>query len=139
VAQGQTISGADPAGIVEHMQQMGYRAVYDVSSDGRPVIRSSIEGVNYEIWFYNCQESPGCKDLNFGAGFNLIEGMDLAKINEWNRTMLFGKAFVNEEGDPFIRHIVTTEGGISPESFERNVAMWGRALASFKDHIGWTN
>jgi hypothetical protein len=89
------------------------------------------------IWFYGCSDNQNCKEINFSAGFDLKSGVGASTINSWNRQKLVGKAYTDEEGDPFIDYFVVADGGISRIVFERVLVRWEIALEEFKEEIGW--
>lgn len=136
-AAAQTITAANPAGIADALQELGYRAQIETDDRGDPKVSSTMEGVNYEIHFYGCTEAMNCKYLNFSAGFNMANGLPMASVNEWNRGKLVGKVYVDDENDPYLQYFVTTDGGLSRQNFADVVDWWRVALEQFTDHIGW--
>jgi hypothetical protein len=133
----QTINANNPAGIAEALQGLGYQARLEKDSVGDPVIRSSMEGVSYSIVFYGCESGSKCKYLNFSMGFDLTNGIESSRINDWNRNNIFGKAYLDEENDPFINISVTTVGGLGTENFADLVDWWRVVVSQFKTHINW--
>ena len=133
----QTISAADPAGVADALRDLGYRASVETDGQGNPMIRSALEGVDYEIYFYGCTGNEDCRYLNFTVGFDLPDGIAMSRVNEWNRDKLAGAAFVDDDNDPYLQYFVTTEGGLSRQNFADVVDWWRVAVAEFTDHIGW--
>jgi hypothetical protein len=131
------IRAAEPGGVAEALRGLGYRAQLDTDSAGDPMVVSAIEGLEYTIWFYGCTNGAGCESLLFSVGLDLPEGVSFSKINVWNQERLFGKAYVDDENDPFLVHFLPTEGGITAENFVEIVEWWGLAVSEFTDHVGF--
>lgn len=136
-AAAQTVSAANPQSVVQALRDLGYRATLDTDNQGNPKISSAIEGVNYTIFFYGCENTQLCEDLQFSAGFDLANGTTEFSMNDWNRDRIIGKAFVNENNDPFIQMFVPGVYDMSMQSFQRTVRRWGQGMADFKVHINW--
>ena len=50
----------------------------------------------------------------------------------------FGKAWIDDEGDPFLEMLVPLgEGGISDSGFELALDMWRVGATEFSRFIGW--
>ena len=136
-ASAQSISAADPEGVAGALRDLGWRASHAVDAEGDPMIESSIEGVDYTIFFYGCEGGRNCKSLLFSAGFDLAEGATLAAMNDWNSGRLVGAAYLDPENDPFLQMFVTTTGGLNHENFGDVVDWWRIAVRDFKEHIGF--
>lgn len=134
-AAAQTLTAANPLGIVTQLQSMGYRATLDTDSDGDPRIRSAIAGANYTIFFYGCRNNINCTGIRFNTGFNLTNGTTMQVMNDWNYNRLTGRAYLDPENDPFLDFFVVTMDGISVQVFERVLARWELAVEEFQTHI----
>ncbi|MBU2980414.1 YbjN domain-containing protein [Lentibacter algarum] len=127
------ITGSSPQYIAKLIGDAGYRAQMETSNDGAPRIRSAAEGVNFSIWFYGCKSSRGCNSIQFSAGFEMKDGMTLAKVNEWNRKKRFGKVYVNDDNNPFIQMDVNLDYGVTDKNFMDTFDYWQVVLDSFND------
>ena len=136
-ASAQSVLAAYPNSVASALQSLGYKANLTTDSSGDPMIKSAIDGVSYFIYFYGCEENTSCQDLQFSAGFNLNNGLSSRSMNDWNHNKLVGKASIDDEGDPFIRHFVSGVDGMSRWNFERTLNRWEVAVAEFKEHIDW--
>lgn len=134
----QDIDPAAPETIVKYLADNGYKALLEADSDGDPVVRSASSGTNFNIYFYGCNGlHKGCDSLNFSTGFDMDNGIPLADLNEWNKHRLVGRAFADDELDPFLDHYIAAKGGLSHETFEAVLGEWVDALGDFEDHIDW--
>ena len=136
-AAAQELSAANPAGLADALQDLGYRASLETDSEGDPLIRSSMEGMNYRIVFYGCEEHRDCKYLQLSAGFDLDNGTTMDVINDWNRSKIAGSAYLDDENDPYLKYFLTTVGGLSQQTFEDTIDWWRVAISDFKVHIGF--
>lgn len=136
-ATAQVVTASDPRSVAFALQDLGYRAEVTTDNVGDPKIRSAIDGTNYSIYFYGCENNRDCRWIQFSTGFDLSKGTTLASMNEWNRTKLFGEATLDDENDPHISYFVTLDGGMSRPIFDDTVDWWGVAISEFKDHINW--
>jgi hypothetical protein len=121
------------------LQSWGYRAELTSDSTGAPKINSTASGVNFSIWFYGCSDDQvsECSSFSFSAGFDLGDGIEPAKINEWNRTERFGTAYYDEENDPYLDMNVNIDGGATADLLRDWMRWWEVGLSDFTVHIGW--
>lgn len=133
----QILDATDPAKLVSAIQELGYPATLDRDGSDDPMIRSSTDGTDFTIYFYGCDAGAACKWLLFRVGYDLSEGTTLAAMNEWNANMLFGRAYLDDEDDPWLEMTVTLDGGVTRQNFADIVDWWDVALEQFEIHIGF--
>lgn len=134
----QSVSAAWPQSVVAAMQDAGYRATLAVDSYGDPMIESAAGGKEFTVFFYGCDsQGAACRDLQFSSGFDLATGISPAAVNSWNREKLLGRAYVDEEGDPFLQHFVAGVDGVSREGFVWLLEHWDLALGEFSAFVDW--
>lgn len=120
--------------VIEVLQATGYRAQEDEDGVGDPMVRSATDGVNYNIYFYGC-ESTRCTSIRFGVAFGMKEPMTLERINEWNRDMRFGRAYLDDEMDPILEMDVDLELGATTEQLESVIGTWSTVVPAFKTFV----
>lgn len=126
----QVLGDADV--IAELMMDYGLRIERKTDDYGDPQIESRIDGTHFTVAFYGCDKGP-CESLQLSAGFDMDDPPRLATIDRWNREHRFGKAFLDEEGDPYLQIDVMMSGdGIGRRNFEAILAMWQTALTQFR-------
>ena len=136
-ASANEIDARNPDTVLTALQDLGYRATLGSDSDGDPKVTSTIEAVNYTIFFYGCRDGLNCESIQFAAAFDVPEVLTAAMMNDWNTTKLMGEATVADDGDPRLTFFVTTTGGLTRENFVKIVALWGASMSDFKDFIDW--
>lgn len=122
--------------VIEVLQASGYRAQADVDGVGDPMVRSATDGTNFAIYFYGC-ERQRCTTIQFGMGFEMQRPLSLAKINEWNREMRFGRAYLDAEMDPIVEMDVDLELGATTEQLQSVIGTWAEVVPAFKEFIGF--
>ena len=135
-ARAQLVSAANPESVAQVLRDRGYRAELTKDSEGDPLIKSGAEGSNFLLLFFNCTGGKNCATVQFYAGFDRDGSFSLEKLNEWNRTKRFGRAYRDNEGDPVIEMDVDLDdGGMSKALFEDNIEFWTSLVSSFKQFI----
>lgn len=129
----EILDATTPHKLLPALQKFG---TAEMSSDdtGDPLVKGSMEGINYLVFFYGCTNNSGCRNVTFMAGWN-ADGISQDTINEWNRTKRFGKAFIDEEGDPAIQMSVNLDFGVTAENFEDTVDWWRVVITDFRDNL----
>ncbi|PSL12259.1 putative sensory transduction regulator [Marinobacterium halophilum] len=124
------VTAADPEQIAQLVRGFG-SAVVDQDEYGDPLITGRIEGTKYGIFFYNCTDGADCKDIQFAAAWS-DKAISRARINEWNRDMRFGKAYLDDEGDPNLEMAVNLRYGVSTDNFDDTIDWWRVVTADFE-------
>lgn len=137
-ANAQMVTAQDPQSIARAFRAAGYEATVGVDKIGDPKVSSSIGRTKFELLFYNCMNHMGCATVQFHAGYDLKLPISLAKINEWNRTQRFGRAYLDGENDPILQmDLDLDDGGMSAPLFADNLEFWNAVLVNFEKHIGF--
>jgi hypothetical protein len=149
-ANGQILGGDNPAvvddkGVVPQdmaslMQKWGYRAEIKVDAQGETEIVSSLEGLTFVIFFYDCNKSgPGkCLSYQFWAGFrDLNPPVTLEKLNDWNERQRWTVCSTDGKGRVRLKMSVNPRGSMFEQNFRNWFNWWQRSLADFKRHINF--
>jgi hypothetical protein len=131
------VDAADPAELASIIRALGYRAVVETDGVGDPMISSRANGTKFAIYFYGCTEGGACKSLLFKVGYDLDAGTSLDVVNDWNAKTLFGRAYLDDEADPWLEMAVNMDGGVRRGNFEDTFDWWEVILNQFEDHIGF--
>lgn len=136
-AASKDVTSLHPTTVVAALQAAGYPAAVETGEDGSPVIDSAVDGLAFSIWFADCAAGADCGIFYFSAGFDLPKGTPLAVIDEWNRGKLVGRAYLDDENDPFLDFVIVGEGRIDGENFAAALRRWSDALAEFAAFVGY--
>jgi hypothetical protein len=137
-AQAQSVTASRPDSLVKALQAAGYSAKLEKDGTGDPMIVSAVNGHPFRVVFYGCKANKNCATITFAAGFDKKTPTDLASINEWNRKNRFGRAYLDDEGDPILgMDVDLDDGGLSTALFTDNLEFWAAVTGAFQKHIGW--
>ncbi len=130
------VQASDPETILEIASRHG-AATLDTRDNGDPVITGRMAGLPYVVFFMNCTDNQNCEDLNFYVGFADINP-GLERLNEWNATKRFGRAYLDSEDDAVIEMDLDLAVGVSPDYLEGTFRLWEVVLNEFSQFIGYS-
>jgi hypothetical protein len=120
------------------LQKAGYKAELTKDDGGDPMINSAANGSTFKVYFYDCDTAKTrCKALQLSAGFDLKTPLTLEKINEWNRKNRYLKAYLDDEGDPYVQYDVNVNAGRTLAGLDDDFGVWTGMLDDFTTFIGW--
>ncbi len=136
-AQAQ-VTATDENTILQAMQDFGLVATMGTDNSGDPKISSRVSSTKFKVYFYGCTDNTQCTSIQFGAGYDLKSGISALKVNEWNTKKRFAKAYIDDEGDPFLEMDINTDfDGIGIKNFEDSMDLWRSLVEDFEDFIDW--
>ena len=118
------------------LQKAGYKAELSKDEQGDPMISSAADGQVFKVYFYDC-EAGRCKALQFSAGFDLKTPLTLEKANEWNRKNRYLKAYLDDEGDPYVQYDVNVNAGRTFAGLDDDFGVWTGTIGDFTTFIDW--
>ncbi|MBV0933316.1 YbjN domain-containing protein [Marinobacterium weihaiense] len=133
VSADSLVSATTPERIVDVARGFG-SASLSTDNYGDPLITGRIEGIKYGIFFYSCTDNADCKDVQFSAVWSDIN-VSLSRLNEWNREMRFGKAYLDADGDPTLEMAVNLRHGVSQNNLDDTIDWWRVASTDFEKFI----
>jgi len=131
------ITAGEPENIADIIRAMGFQARMDKDGAGDPLIRSSSNGVAFQIEFYGCTDNANCNSLRFYAGYDLRSGTTLDVVNQWNRDKRYLSAYLDDEDDPYLQMDINMAGGVSREAFESSLELWQSLKGEFEQRINF--
>ena len=133
-AQAQMIT-ANAASIAGVLRAKGLTVEVTTDKDGDPRLTTSDGGIKFEVWFYGCTAHKNCTSAQFYAGFTDTK-MDALKLNDWNRSHRFGRAYIDSDGDPAVEmDIDLDDGGMPRPLFEDNLEFWATTMTAFEKFV----
>ena len=135
-AQAQMVTSQSPASVASAMQSAGYRAEMATDDSGDPMIRSSSGGSAFAVFFYGCTKNTACTTVQFFAGYSEPANATLSRLNEWNTTARFARAYLTDKGAARIEMDLDLDvGGMSRQLFLDNLTVWTVLMSKFEKHI----
>lgn len=124
--------GNSPQDIVTLARTIG-PAELEPSNNGQPMMTGSVEGNDYGILMYGCEDNA-CDSLQFFATFT-TDRNGLTLMNQWNEDQRFGAAYVARSGRVILHWSVNIDFGITRQNFTDSLDIWRLTLAEFNSHI----
>ncbi len=132
------VTATDENAILQAMQDFGLVATMGTDNSGDPKISSRVSSTKFKVYFYGCTDNTQCTSIQFGAGYDLKSGISALKVNEWNAKKRFAKAYIDDEGDPFLEMDINTDfDGIGIKNFEDSMDLWRSLVEDFEEFIDW--
>ncbi|MCC5984036.1 MAG: YbjN domain-containing protein [Rhodobacteraceae bacterium] len=133
-AAAQILDHADPQVVADVAR--GYGSVeLDTDAVGDPFISGRIEGTRYVVWFFGCTDNANCKTLLMSAYWDGSPSNALQLVNDWNRDKLFGRAYVDSDGDLTLDQPLTLAGGVTRANLDDWFDWWRLVLREFGEHV----
>jgi len=137
-SEGGLVTQMTAEDIVRLMRRSGFQAEIDQTQSGDPVINGSFRGMRFRVFGHTCSGSPArCERLDFSAGFRTDGSVSKERINAFNRTWMFGKSYLSENGNAYIDFPVNMTSGVTEANMENNLRLWSDIMQTFADYIGW--
>lgn len=95
--------------------------------NGNPLINGRINGIKYGIYFYSCKEGANCTAMQFYAGWKVgdaAEDAKVTKLNEWNRTKRWGRAYLDRVGDIAVEYDINLAFGVTRANLDDSFDYW---------------
>lgn len=127
------ISAENPDAILNIAKGYG-SATLEKDSSNDPFITGRIDGTKYIILFYGCSNGKECDEIQFVAAW-AGEKVSMDDINAWNRDKKFGKAYLDQDGDPRLEMTVNLDYGVTQRNLDDTFDWWTKALARFKRDV----
>jgi hypothetical protein len=130
---------AEPQQIIDILHAEGYVAkLRDAEKDVNPVILTASQGVNWKIYFYDCDGHVNCKSIQFTAGFSTEGKVSLQQLNAFNADKRLLKVYLDTDDKGVEADLdIIMDGGISRQAFKKNLDSWDYLLGSFLKDIDW--
>lgn len=125
--------GITAAELVGILQDEGYRAKVERTSDGSPRVDSSSDGLNWSVYFYDCNANQRCGSIQFMATFD--KPVSFAQVNTWNDTKRYGTGVRDNEGDAYIQMDMLVDTATTSEAVVSYLQTWSLVMVQFTRHI----
>lgn len=111
--------------LIRVLKKAGYQSV---QKEDKRVIKISIDGLNYYLYIYEDDDLQ----LYFGLTGHTI---DLAAINEWNKTKRLTRAYLDDDSDPVLESDLLANAGYSTRQLIEWVQVFDTSVRGFRRHI----
>ncbi len=116
--------------VASWLQDAGYKAQIQTGKDGAPNIDSSAEGMNFQIYFYDCKDKR-CGSIQFSKGYDTGGAFDAKAMNDWTAKDRWVRAFADDVNDPWLEYDVDLTPGGTYELLNDEFKIWRDSLRRF--------
>lgn len=121
--------------LAQWLQGHGYKAQIHDDSNGISIVTSASDGVNWDIYFFVCNDVQRCGSIQYAAGWTGVTVADDA-LNSWNRTKRYIRAYQGEKGSIWGEYDIDISPGGTWEQLDKSLDRWTDALPTYKTAIG---
>lgn len=108
----------------KQLQQMLESMGYEVEQPKEDVLQFAIEG--HTALIINKKTN-----IQLYSYFEKQKKMDLKKVNEWNATKRFSRAYLDQDGDAVIEWDVDLEGGTTADALKESIRTYRLGVMAF--------
>ena len=133
----QVIDATDPELIARILRSEGFKAELKTLASGAVEIESEYDGASFWLYFQACTvDFTGCEVISFSSGFDFETAQLPDIIGDWNHER-YSKAYLDEDGDPFVEFSVNMKGGVTRQNFVDTLHWFTTEMSAFIEQIGW--
>lgn len=118
------------------MESEGYKVSIETYDTGTRYLRTETDGVKFDVDVYDCDKDR-CRALQFNAGFNMEDGLPLAKVNQWNLEKRYLRCYDDDENDPHFAYDANLAPGGSYEALKDDLDVFIGFMPDVLKFIGW--
>jgi hypothetical protein len=100
--------------------------------NGHKIVSSSLSGVKFGVYMFDCKGDK-CGSVQFAAGWPVSGKIAASRVNEWNRTKRWARAYLDTSGGLWLEFDVDLTPGGTYELLDDNFATWKKTVDGFKD------
>jgi hypothetical protein len=130
-------SGLSADDVANWLKSEGYKAQVSTNKDGSKTIQSATGGTNFNIDMYDCHDKPTCTAIQFNVGFDTKGAWNSGKMNSYNRSKRWVRAYVDDNDDPWLEQDVDLIPGGTWESLNDQFGIWRQMMGDFEKYIDW--
>lgn len=129
--------GVTEAEVMQALSAKGLPVRLGNDSFHEPMIESFAGGVRFYVYFYECDTSRRCTNIQFRAGFATHRTLTLERINDWSTRWRFGRLYLDPEGDAILDMDVDVKRGASADLLGTQVQRWLEVMQDAERFLGW--
>ena len=124
-------TGATEVLIRQVLAEMEIDYEQSLDDNGDPIWRYTHNDILATLIPYDPTIVGSYESLLFFAGWNTEEDFPLSATNEWNRTSRFGRAYVDDQGDPVVELDLLLAGGVTMQTIKEYMNVFTETVMSF--------
>ena len=110
----------------------------DPTTPGDQIVSTATDGINVDIYLYDCSGSGDarrCTSMQYAAGWTANASYNSTKVNEWNRTHRYIKAYLTASGALYGEYDLDVSPGGTYEMLEDCLGNWRRNVVTFNKYF----
>jgi Putative bacterial sensory transduction regulator len=110
----------------------------DPTTAGDQIVSTATDGINVDIYLYDCSGSGDarrCTSMQYAAGWTANASYNSTKVNEWNRTHRYIKAYLTASGALYGEYDLDVSPGGTYEMLEDCLGNWRRNVVTFNKYF----
>ena len=124
-----TAQGVTRGEVAEILAAHGMPAKLKNDSKGNEIVSSSVSGINFDVYFYDCN-SGRCSSIQFAAGWTNSNASQ-ARINEWNTTKRYLRVYSKPGKIIWAEQDLVVSQGTT-ENIDDCLTWWEKMITQFK-------
>ena len=120
--------------VINWLSAQGIQATRQNDSNGADILKASVNGVNFDVYFYDCT-ADRCRSIQFAAGWSGIQSINVQRLNDWNKDHRFIRAYLTPESYAFGEYDLVVSPGGTWEELNHALVNWRDMIVSFKTYI----
>jgi hypothetical protein len=106
----------------------------DPTTPGDQIVSTATDGINVDIYLYDCSGTGNtrrCTSMQYAAGWPASAGYSLDKVNSWNRSNRYIKAYLTQKGGLFGEYDLDISPGGTYEMLNDCLQNWRSVVVDF--------
>jgi hypothetical protein len=118
--------------VVAWLKDQGQDAKATDDGNGHRIVSSTLNGVKFGVYMFDCKGAK-CGSIQFAAGFPANGKIPVSRVNEWNRTKRWARAYLDTSNGIWLESDVDLTPGGTYELLNDNFATWKKTVDGFKE------
>jgi hypothetical protein len=114
------------------LQAQGMEAQITNDGAGHTIVSSKLGGTKFGVYMFDCNNGKRCGSIQFAAGWPTNGKIQVTKVNEWNRTKRWGRAYLDDSGGMWLEFDADLTPGGTYELLNDMFATWKKSVEGFK-------
>jgi hypothetical protein len=114
------------------LKDQGQDATIKDDGGGHKIVSSTLNGVKFGVYMFDCK-GERCGSIQFAAGWPTNGKIPASRVNEWNRTKRWARAYLDTSNGIWLESDVDLTPGGTYELLDDNFATWKKTVAGFKE------
>lgn len=118
------------------LKSKGYPVTATKDDNGLSILKSTAAGVNFDVYFFDCNAAERCQAMQFAAGWTVTTPVNKDTLNKWNEEHRYMRAYVQSGGALYGEVDMIVAPGGSTDLIESYRLHWETLLGKFKAAFG---